>query len=392
MSDMKHLRVDQIGALVSPLPLREAAEKVTHGQISEAEFKAIQAEAVLAAIKHQEAIGLPVVTDGEFRRRQFQENFGAAVSGFDVSGSQAVDYQHHTLDNTPNKRSEQNFQMAGPAIYTRRPVVERLKLTNNVPLKEYEQAAAVASHPVKMTVLSPDRIFQRFAWEDSKKVYADQDAFLADVVAINRQMIQSLVDAGCRYIQIDAPGYTAYVDKVSLERMTSRGEDPHANMMRLIEADNAMIEGFPGITFGIHVCKGNARTKDPVTGKTVRQWHREGHYDDIAEPLFGNLKHDRFLLEYDDERSGDFAPLRYIRKDAVVVLGLVSTKSDDVEPLDSLRARIDEAAKVVPLERLALSPQCGFGGMLSRMAIPEDVQWKKFERIMETAQKVWGNA
>jgi 5-methyltetrahydropteroyltriglutamate--homocysteine methyltransferase len=289
----------------------------------------------------------------------------------------------------PLVRAEQNFSAPGPAIRTRRPVVERLRLIRNVPLSEYQFSSKVAARPVKVTVLSPDRISQRFDWQQSKAVYPDMDAFLADVVAITRQIISGLVDAGCRYIQIDAPGYTAYVDKISLERMRARGEDPDQNMARSIAADNATIAGFDGVTFGIHLCKGNPRTIDPATGKVMPQWHREGHYDAIAERLFGELKHDRLLLEYDDERSGSFAPLRYVPKGKIVVLGLVTTKRADLEPLDLLRRRIDEAVQYLPLEQMALSPQCGFGG-LDSISIPEEDQWRKFERILETARLVWG--
>jgi len=238
-------------------------------------------------------------------------------------------------------------------------------------------------------VLSPDRISQRFDWQQSKAVYADMDAFLADVVEITRQIIRGLIAAGCRYIQIDAPGYTAYVDKVSLERMRARGEDPDENMQRSIAADNAVIAGFDNVTFGIHLCKGNPRTIDPATGKVMPQWHREGHYDAIAERLFAQLNHHRLLLEYDDERSGSFAPLRYVPKDKIVVLGLVTTKRADLESLDLLRRRIDEATQYLPSAQLALSPQCGFGS-LDSISIGQEDQWRKFERILETARLVWG--
>ena len=212
---------------------------------------------------------------------------------------------------------------------------------------------------------------------------------MADVVAITRQIIGELVAAGCRYIQIDAPGYTAYADKVSLERMRSRGEDPERNMARSIAADNAVIAGFKNVTFGIHLCKGNPRTIDPATGKVMPQWHREGHYDDIAERLFSQLRHERLLLEYDDERSGSIAPLRFVPKDKIVVLGLVTSKREDVEDRDFLRRRIDAAIQYLPADQLALSPQCGFGG-LDSISIPEQQQWRKFERILETARAVWG--
>jgi 5-methyltetrahydropteroyltriglutamate--homocysteine methyltransferase len=288
----------------------------------------------------------------------------------------------------PLVRAEQNFGAPGAAIKTRRRVVERLRLIRNVPLEEYRYSSQVATRPVKVTVLSPDRISQRFDWQNSTAIYPDMDAYMADVVAITRQIIGELVQAGCRYIQIDAPGYTAYVDKVSLERMRSRGEDPDKNMQRSIAADNAVIAGFDDVTFGIHLCKGNPRTIDPVTGKVMPQWHREGHYDGIAERLFSQLKHHRILLEYDDERSGGFAPLRFVPKRTIAVLGLVTTKRADLESLDLLRRRIDEATKHLPAEQLALSPQCGFGG-LDSVSIPEEDQWRKLERILETARIVW---
>jgi 5-methyltetrahydropteroyltriglutamate--homocysteine methyltransferase len=295
-----------------------------------------------------------------------------------------------SVTTAPMARAEQNFSAPGPAIVTRRKVVERLRLVRNVPLDEYRIASKLTKTPVKVTVLSPDRISQRFEWENSTTVYPDMEAFLADVVAITRQMIRELVEAGCSYIQIDAPGYTAYADEVSLKRMRARGEDPDRNLERSIAADNAVIQDFPGVTFSIHLCKGNARTIDPKTGKVVPQWHREGNYDAIAERVFSQLRHHRFLLEYDDERSGGFAPLRHIAKGAMAVVGLVSTKREDVEPSELLKRRLDEATKHLPLDRLAISPQCGFGG-LDHIVIPEDQQWRKFERLMEVAKDVWGS-
>jgi 5-methyltetrahydropteroyltriglutamate--homocysteine methyltransferase len=171
--------------------------------------------------------------------------------------------------------------------------------------------------------------------------------------------------------------------------MRSRGEDPDKNLERSIAADNAMIEGFDGVTFGIHVCRGNPRTVDPATGKVLPQWHREGHYDAIAERLFNGLRYQRLLLEYDSDRAGGFAPLRFVPKDKIAVLGLVTTKTAEVEPLDALRRRIDDAAKHLPVDQLALSPQCGFG---KGVTLSQDDQWRKFERILETANAVWGTA
>jgi 5-methyltetrahydropteroyltriglutamate--homocysteine methyltransferase len=387
VADLKQIRVDQVGSLCSPTTLQEVFGRYKRGAATSQELSDAQDEAIRAVVIKQSSMGLPVVTDGELRRRNFQESFGLSVAGFDKA---AEDRSMEGVSAVPFMRAEQNFSAPGPAIVTRRKVVERLHLVRNVPLDEYRFASKVTKTPAKVTVLSLDRIWQRFDWENSKTVYPDMDAFLADVVEITRQIIRELVDAGCRYIQVDAPGYTAYADKVSLARMRARGEDPDKNLERLVAADNAVIDGFQGVTFGVHLCKGNARTVDPGTGKVVPQWHREGHYDAIAERVFSQLKHDRFLLEYDDGRSGGFEPLKHIPKGAIAVVGLVTTKSPDVESSDFIRRRLDDAAKHLPLEQLALSPQCGFGG-LDHIVIPEEEQWRKFERIMQVATDVWGS-
>jgi 5-methyltetrahydropteroyltriglutamate--homocysteine methyltransferase len=388
--NLPRLRVDHIGSLVRPAKLKEAFSRYDRGQLSKEALRRAQDNAIREVIAQQEARRLPVVTDGEFRRHSFQESFSEAVSGFDVPTEIGAYYERRQLNLNPFERAEQNFDEQGPAIITRRPAIDRLKLVRNIPLEEFRFAQAVASKPVKVTLIGPDRIAQRFKWEASKEVYKDLDDFVSDIVAIERRMIADLVEAGCRYIQIDAPGYTAYVDQLSLERMRSRGEDPERNLQRSIDADNALIEGFPEVTFGIHICRGNARTVDPETGKLVPQWHREGHYDAIAERLFNSLKHHRLLLEYDSDRAGGFEPLRLVPKDKIVVLGLVTTKSSDLEPLDELKRRIDQASRYLPLEQLAISPQCGFGGIDSKV-MSEDEMWRKFDRIVETGQHVWGS-
>jgi 5-methyltetrahydropteroyltriglutamate--homocysteine methyltransferase len=389
MNDLKRLRIDHIGSLVRPAKLKEAFARYDRGQLSREQLGLTQEDAIREVIVGQEAHGFPVVTDGEFRRHSFQESFSEAVSGFDVPKNIGVYYEQRQLNQNPLERAEQNFDETGPAIVTRRPAVERLKLLRNIPLEEFRFAQSVAKKPMKVTLIGPDRVAQRFKWEASMDVYKGLDDFVEHIVAIQRQMISELVEAGCKYIQIDAPGYTAYVDRVSLDRMRSRGENPERNLQRSIDADNAVIDGFPGVTFGIHVCRGNARTIDPKTGKLVPQWHREGHYDAIAERLFTNLKHHRLLLEYDSDRAGSFEPLRMVPKDKIVVLGLVTTKSSDLEPIDELKRRIDQASRYIPLEQLALSPQCGFGGIDSKM-MSEDEMWRKLDRIVETAAQIWG--
>ncbi|HWH76221.1 MAG TPA: hypothetical protein VNT76_02575 [Candidatus Binatus sp.] len=387
--DLNKIRIDHIGSLVRPAKLKEVFARADRGQAGREEFAQAQDEAIRDVIRQQMEHGLPVVTDGEFRRHSFQESFSECVSGFDVPKNIGLYYEKRDLNETPLERAEQNFEEAGPAIITRRGASTRLQLVRNLPLDEFRYAQSVAKVPAKVTVLGPDRIAQRFKWEASLNVYKDLDDFVEHIVQIERQIIAELVKAGCKYIQIDAPGYTAYVDKVSQERMRSRGEDPERNFQRSIDADNALIEGFPGVTFGIHICRGNARTIDPKTGKLVPQWHREGSYDAIAEKLFNTLKHQRILLEYDSDRAGGFEPLRLVPKDKIVVLGLVSTKNSDMETVDDLKRRIDQASKYMPLEQLALSPQCGFGGIDSKV-LSEDEMWRKLDTIVETAKQVWG--
>ncbi|MFM9972655.1 MAG: hypothetical protein ACKVQK_30115 [Burkholderiales bacterium] len=386
---LRTLRVDHNGSLVAPAWLNQAFAAYATNELTDDALREVQDKAIREVIAKQEAVGLPVVSDGEFRRRNFQESFSAAVSGFDVPAG--MERSMARLEpNSPLSRTEQDFKAAGPALLTRRPTFSRLKLEKNVIAAEYRFSASIAKRPVKVSLIGPDRISQRFAWEDSKNVYPDIDAFIADVVAIERRMIQELVDLGCRYVHMDAPGFTAYVDKDSLERMRSRGEDPDVNLARAIKAENDVIRGFPGVTFALHICRGNPRGTDPKTGKILPQWHREGHYDAIAERLYTGLDHHRLLLEYDSERAGDFTSLRFIPKNKIAVLGLVTTKRADLESKDELKRRIDDAARYLPLEQLALSPQCGFGGV-GAIQLAEDEQWRKLERILDVAREVWGD-
>lgn len=389
-ADLSLLRADQVGSLSAPPELSEVFSLHVRGQATNEALRQAQDRAIRDVIAGQEVLNYPVLTDGEFRRRNFQDSFGDSVSGFDVPEDVSPYYMEQDEDAHANigKRAS-GLETPGPAVVTRRPVIGRLRLVRNVPLEEYRFAASVTSRPVKMTLVSPDRISQRFAYEKSTDVYAGQDEFLEDVVAIERRIVGDLADAGCPYVQIDAPGYTAYVDPGSVRQMEARGEVPDQNLERSVRADNAVIAGFPGVTFGIHLCRGNPRGRDPETGEVIPRWHREGSYDAIAERLFSGLDHQRFLLEYDSERAGGFEPLRFVPKGKVVVLGLVTTKSARLETTDDLKRRIDEAARFISLDQLALSPQCGFGGLFS-VVLSQDDQWRKLERIMETVTQVWG--
>lgn len=328
---------------------------------------------------------MPVVTDGEFLRfAGFQQSFGGAVSGFDaqpyVPRRRSASSRASTAVAEPAAphRIETGVSGPGTAIYNRLPVKQRLRLEHNLLADEYALASRLARHPVKLTLTGPDRISQRFEYETSQAVYPDMDAFLADVVEIERRMIEEVVAAGCRYIQIDEPGYTAYVDPPLLERMHARGEDPRANMTRSIKADNALIAGFADVTFAVHICRGNSG------GRGGPGWHREGTYDAIAEQLYSELDFDRFLLEYDSDASGTFDSLRFMPSDKLAVLGLVSNHGE-VESAAYLKERLTEASRILPLEQLALCPRCGMGS-----APDEDTQWGKLRVIQEVAQEVWG--
>jgi len=319
---------------------------------------------------------LPILTDGEFRRRQFMESF-ADVAGTEPWRRAIVAGAAARVESNPAPKPLE--QEHGNEV--RRPVTQRLTLTKNVPLEEYAFAASIATRPVKVSIIGPDRLSQRYAYEESLDVYpGGLDDFVTDVVKVEQEMIDGLRAAGCRYVHIDAPGYTAYVDEGTLGAMRARGEDPQKNLERSIRADNAIVTKFPDVTFGIHLCRGNSRS----------QWHRKGSYDAVAEQLFGQLAHQRFLLEYDDERSGGFEPLRFVPKGKIVVLGLITSKRPQLESVDELRRRIDEATKYLPLEQLALSPQCGFASGIAGNQLGETDQWKKIDRMLETARAVWG--
>ncbi|MGH6739318.1 MAG: hypothetical protein ACREDY_09865 [Bradyrhizobium sp.] len=380
MSDLHTIRTDVVGSLLRPAAVIEARKRFDGGEIDAVAFRAIEDDAVRAAVDLQEATGLDVISDGEMRRLNFQDSFGAAVEGFDASASTLQAYARRVEGGTALRRWEVPLQEKGTAISHRRPATSRLRLTRNVPLEEYKFVAGFAKTPAKVSLIGPDRIGQRFDHQNSKAAYRDMDAFMADVVAIEREIVGSVVAAGCRYVHIDAPGYTAYVDEPSTNQMRERGEDPEENFARSLKADAAVIANFPGVTFGIHLCRGNQRS----------MWHREGSYDAIAERLFTELPHQRFLLEYDSPRAGSFAPLRFMPKGKIAVLGLVSTKVPELETADALRRRIDEAAKVLPLEQLAISPQCGFASDVVGNLITPDDQRRKLERVVETARLVWG--
>jgi 5-methyltetrahydropteroyltriglutamate--homocysteine methyltransferase len=372
---LKDVRVDHVGSLLRPARLKEEFRRFAAGQATGEELRAAQDSAIRDVVQRQEALGLPLVTDGEYRRLNWQVSF-SEIEGWDMWATSWDNFRRMPQNRAPDEKPLSKGEDA--VLSFRTPVTRPLRLVRNFPLEEFQFAHRVAAKPVKVTLMGPDRVTQMSDYAASGK-YPGREAFLADVVRIQREIIADLAQAGCGYVQIDEPSYTGYVDPATLERMRARGEDPLKLLKRAVDADNALMEGFKDTVFGLHVCRGNRAS----------MWHREGKYDAIAEALFGGLKYHRLLLEYDTERAGGFEPLRFVRKGTLAVLGLITTKSAKPETVDELRRRIDQAARYLPLEQLALSPQCGFASGIAGNLLSEDEQWRKLEVMMQAARRIW---
>lgn len=372
------MRVDHVGSLLRPEYLKDAFRRFAAKEISEQQLGETQDRAIQEVVRQQEAIGLPVITDGEYRRLNWQVSF-SQVEGWDMWRTSWENFRRNPDNRAPGETPLTRGEDA--VLSFRTPATSRLHLTKNFPLEEFRFTQANTKLTAKITLMGPDRVAQMCDIENSRAVYPSRQAFLDDVVRIQRQMVAELLAAGCRYVQLDEPSYTGYVDRATLERMRARGEDPMRNLERAIAADNAVIARLKGALFGLHVCRGNRAS----------MWHREGAYDEIAERLFNGLNFNRLLLEYDSPRAGTFEPLRFVPKGVTVVLGLITTKTGQVETTRELVRRIDEAARFVPLEQLALSPQCGFASGIAGNLLSEDEQWRKLEVMMTTAKQVWGS-
>ena len=374
--DLRSMRVDLVGSLLRPQSVKDAFIAFGEGRTNEAQLKQTQDQAIREVVAKQVGHNLPIVVDGEFRRTSFMESF-SVVAG--VEEWQAGVKTYHELLKRMERDESVTHKGLDPILLNRKRVTQRLKLVRNSLLDDFRFTQSLTDRPVKVTLIGPDRIQQGYDADASRGVYPNTAEFLRDVVIVERQIIEQLSQAGCRYIGIDAPGYTAYVDPDSVAAMRSRDDDPMEIMERSIQADNEMIAGFADTVFGIHICRGNRQS----------MWHREGHYDAIAEKLFAGLQHQRLLLEYDTERAGSFEPLRFVPKGKIAVLGLITTKVGRVETVDELRRRIDEAAHYLPLEQLAISPQCGFASSLRGNLLTEDEQFRKLDVMLEVARKVW---
>ncbi len=358
-------RSDVVGSLLRPAYLKDARDQFASGKLTDAEFKHIEDRAVDECVALQMQAGLEVITDGEVRRYAFYGHLIDAVEGFDKYGGWAIPF-----------RDEKGEQLVLP-----RPVVVG-KLRRKRPLcaEEFTYLRARTKHLAKTTMISAQQAAAYYDRNKSSAAYATVDAYLADLVDILRDEVAELIRLGCTYIQIDSPQYTALLDPQLREGYRQRGNDPDRLLDLSIEMDNAVIGDHPGINFGLHLCRGNNQSK----------FYASGDYAPITR-VFRNTKFNRFLLEYDDERSGGFEPLREVPGDRTVVLGLVSSKKPQMENKDEIKKRIKEATAYIPLERLALSPQCGFASTMEGNLVTPSDQLAKLRLVADTAQEVWGS-
>jgi 5-methyltetrahydropteroyltriglutamate--homocysteine methyltransferase len=365
---------DVVGSLLRPPELLEAREALAAGKLPPAGFKRIEDGAVDRAVALQEAAGLEVVTDGEMRRASFQAQMTEAVDGFGEHDLDAFLWgEWHGREEVGDSRRERPASLG---------VTGKLVPKRSLCAEEFTYLRARTSAIPKVCLPSPSLWANFWPAERPPPDYGSLDAFLADVVAILRREVAELARLGAGYIQFDAPHYTALLEPRTREFYASRGWPAEAWLERGIELDNAVMDGFPGVTFGFHLCRGNQGSR----------WLVSGGYGPIAAPIFRKIRAQRLFLEYDDERSGDFAPLREVPEDKTVVLGLVTTKSARMESPARLAERVREVAQLIPLERLALSPQCGFSTSVLGNRLSPDDQRRKLELVVRTAREIWGTA
>jgi 5-methyltetrahydropteroyltriglutamate--homocysteine methyltransferase len=362
----KKYRADHVGSFLRPQALLDA--RASHDA---AHLKEIEDLSIRSVLARQEELGFTVSTDGEFRRTNFMSDFWDSVDGF-------------ALDEDAIGHSWKAGSASGAAPSHVPGIVNgKLHRTRRLTATETPFLQANSRTDVKVTLPSPNQFpFISFKKGVTDKVYANHSALLADIVAILKGEVAALAADGVQYIQIDTPRYSYFLDPKWRDWVrTEIGVDPDAALDEAIAAENTCFDAAraSGATLAMHLCRGNNRSN----------WYAQGGYDAIAEKLFSELRVDRFLLEFDDERSGGFEPLRFIPAGKTVVLGLVSTKRPEMETSEGLIRRIEEASKYVPMENLALSPQCGFASVMEGNLVTEQTQWDKLKLVADTARQVW---
>jgi 5-methyltetrahydropteroyltriglutamate--homocysteine methyltransferase len=362
-------RADHVGSLLRPKPLLEARDRFFTNEISKDELREIEDKYIREAVKKQEDVGIQGVTDGEFRRTFFHVDFLERLAGVTTSGGIEVQFKGKkgTVDFAPPRLS----------------VTSKLRHVEDIQKADFDYLKSVTGKLPKVAIPSPTMVHFRGGRKAIDiEAYPDMEDFFEDLAQCYREEIDSLYQAGCRYLQLDDTNLAYLCDPKLREGAKERGDDPDELPRAYAELINKVIDGRPDdLTVGIHLCRGNFRSA----------WVAEGGYEPVAEVLFNDLNVDAYFLEYDDERSGDFAPLRFVPANKTVVLGLVTTKLSELESADDLKRRVDDAAKYMPLEQMCLSPQCGFSSTVHGNDITEADQWAKMELVVSTARDIWGD-
>jgi 5-methyltetrahydropteroyltriglutamate--homocysteine methyltransferase len=361
-------RADHVGSLLRPAPLKQAREQSARGEIDAAALKAVQDREIETAIRRQEAIGLKAVTDGDFRRTSWNYDFLERLHGVEsYSGERKIKFQTQG----PQPRAVLLRVVGRLGGYAPHPMIEHFR---------FLQAHAKAMP--KLTIPSPSSLHFRYGRDAvPQELYPAMDDFYRDLGESYRKVIRAFADAGCRYLQLDEVNLAYLCDPALRGHIAARGEDPAALPAIYAAMLNAAISGMPSDgTVTMHLCRGNFRSNFVASGG----------YEPVAELLFNTINVHGYFLEYDSARAGGFEPLRFVPKDKMVVLGLITSKSGALEKKDDIKRRIDEAAKYVPLDQLCLSPQCGFASTEEGNVLSEDEQWAKLRLVVEIAEEVWG--
>ena len=362
-------RYDHVGSFLRPKFLLEARARAAKGDITPAQLRLVEDKAITEIVKFQEEVGLKSITDGEFRRTYFHTDFLAQLGGVEVGIPFTV------------KRPDGSEELAPPVMK----VVAKVRHAKDIQLADfnYLKSQVTAGHTTKVTLPSPTMLHFRGGRAGiSKQHYPELDPdFYQDVANAYGDELRSLSGAGCTYVQMDDTNLAYLCDEKMREAARSRGDDPNELPHRYAKFINLVVAQKPaGMTLAMHLCRGNFKSTHAASG----------NYEPVAEALLKEMNLDAYFMEYDDDRSGDFKPLRYLPKGKTVVLGLVTTKFGALESKDDLKRRIDEAARYAPIDQLALSPQCGFSSTVHGNDIAVEAQRAKLRLVIETAQEVWG--
>ncbi len=364
VTKMVTLRAETVGSLLRPDYLLSARDDFRNGRIVASALRAIEDKAIGDVVAMQEEIGFQALTDGEFRRENWWIDFVARIRGIEIAEGTAATA----------------FDTSYIPKHVR--TVARLRADDPIVAPDYRYLASLTHRIAKVTIPSPTRLhFHGGRAAVSRSVYPDIEEFFADVVRIYRNEIARLEAAGCRYIQVDDPLLTYFLSPKLRDEVVADGDDPDRRLAQYLRLLNlCMASRRAGTTIAIHLCRGNARS----------EWISEGTYEGIAELCFGMLDVDRYLLEFDDERSGSFAPLRFMPKDKTVVLGLITTKTPRLEDKGLVKQRLEQATRYVELDRLAISPQCGFASVVEGNKVSHADQRAKLDLVVQVAREIWG--